>query len=49
MEVDDVTTQYRFMYIAGSFVFCIRVLASKSGGYWLLRLVFRLLLHTQTL
>ena len=28
-EVDDVTTQYKFMHTAGGFVFCIRVSASK--------------------
>ena len=49
MEVDDVTTQYRFIHTAGSFVFCIRVSASKMAATWWLLLVFRLLLSTQTL
>ena len=31
-EVDDVTAQYRFIHTAGSFVFCIRVLASKMAA-----------------
>ena len=30
-EVDDVTTQYRFIHTASSFVFCTRVSASKTS------------------
>ena len=32
MEVDDVITQYRFIHTAGSFVFCIRISASKTAA-----------------
>ena len=31
-EVDDVTTQYRFIHTASSFVFCICVSASKMAA-----------------
>ena len=30
-EVDDITTQYRFIHTAGSFVFCIHVLLANGA------------------